>query len=66
MKAYIRKMYNGRYCIISGIPENHKDNKIVEQLYTRRQAIRYAANNGYELVILSRNETTNAFPKYAG
>ena len=68
MKAYVRKIYNNRYCIISGMPENHRENKIAtaEQFYTRRQAMRYAAKNGYELVIRGRECTAGETPKYAG
>jgi len=66
MKTYIRKMHNNRFCLISGIPENHSCNSIVEQFYTRRQAIRYAGRNGYELVIRGRNGTADAVPKRAG
>jgi hypothetical protein len=68
MKAYVRKMYNNRYCIISGMPENHQDNTMAttEQFYTRRQAMRYAAKNGYELVILGRERMAGEAAKCAG
>jgi len=54
MEAYIRKLHNGRYYIISGRPENHEGNTVVEDCNTRRQAVRYANKLGYDLVIRSR------------
>jgi len=54
MDAYVRKLYNNRYYLISGIPENHRNNKTIEEFYTRRQAIRYAVSKGYNLIIRSR------------
>jgi len=54
MQVYIRKLYNGHYYLISGRPENHRNNTIVEEFYTRRQAIRHAAKSGYDLIIQTR------------
>jgi len=52
MSAYIRKLYNKRYYIISGIPENHKGNTtILGEFHTRRQALRHATTKGYDLII---------------
>lgn len=56
MNAYIRKL-NRRFYLISGLPENHRLNYIVEEFHTRRQAARYAASNGYSLVIRKRPPT---------
>ena len=58
MEAYIRKLHNEHYYVISGRPENHENNKIVEECNTRRQAVRHAIKKGYDLVIKSRS------PKY--
>jgi len=58
MEAYIRKLHNEHYYVISGRPENHEKNKVIENCNTRRQAIRYANKLGYDLVIRSRT------PKY--
>jgi hypothetical protein len=58
MEAYIRKLCNGHYYVISGRPEDHENNKLVEGCNTRRQAIRHANKKGYDLVIKSRS------PKY--
>ena len=55
MDVYIRKLYNGRYYVISGRPENQGNSSVVEECYTRRQAERYARKNGYDLVIKSRS-----------
>ena len=54
MQAYIRKLHNNRYYIISGIPENHENNTIVGVYYTRRQALRHAVRDGYEVIIRNR------------
>ena len=57
MQAYIRKLHNDRYYIIEGAPENHKQNtNILGDFNTRRQAIRHANKNGYDLII--RNGTS--------
>jgi hypothetical protein len=56
MEAYIRKLYDGRYYIIAGIPENHRsNNKSLGEFCTRRQAIRHAISNGFNLIIRSRS-----------
>ena len=49
--AYIRKMNRGHYFIIEGRPENHSNNTVVEECYTRLQAIRFAKRMGYDLII---------------
>jgi len=33
------------------LPENHKANAVVGEYCTRRQAIRYAKRDGYDLII---------------
>ena len=55
MKVYVRKL-NNHFFLFSGSPENHDKNGVLEEFYTRRQAIRYAINNGYDLVILNRSK----------
>jgi len=63
MQAYIRKLHNGRYYIISGTPENHHNNTTsLGEFYTRRQAMRHADKMGYDLVIRSSRPTTEELP----
>jgi len=57
MNAYVRKFYNNHYYLISGLPENHVNNDIIEEFSTRRQAIRFAKKNGYDLIIQNRDST---------
>jgi len=64
MEVYVRKLYNNRYYIISGVPENHQNNTIFGEFNTRRQAIRYVVRNGYELIV--RNRKSNEIPALAG
>ena len=58
MKAYIRlfrrNKHQKRYQIISGTPETHEDNTVLEEWYTRRQALRKAKDLGCDLVIRGR------------
>jgi hypothetical protein len=58
MKAYIRlsrkNKYKVRYQIISGTPETHKENTVLAEWNTRRQAMRKAKDMGYELVVRGR------------
>ena len=55
MKAYIRKLHDDRYHVISGLPENHGHNTTTLGGFpTRRQAVRHADKSGCELVIRGR------------
>ena len=48
MPAYIRKFCNGYFYIVEGMPENHRNNMLLDMPYlTRRQAERNLMKNGY-------------------
>ena len=65
MKVYIRSVrknkHQRRFLIISGTPETHDENiTILEEWFTRRQAVRNALDMGYELVIRGRADGKKA------
>jgi len=63
MQAYVRKLYNGHYFLIQGIPEKQHENATsLGEFSTRRQAMRYAAKNGYDLIIRSKTPEKPKLP----
>lgn len=60
MDAYIRKLYNGFYYIVEGRPEDKHSSRVVDMPYnTRRQAMRYAKRDGYNVVIQGKSPQEN-------
>ena len=60
MDAYVRKLHDGHYYLIEGLPENHKTNMIsLGRFSTRRQALRYAKAHGHEVIIKDRESLLN-------
>jgi len=55
MEAYVKKYDDYSFMLMSGRPENHANNELIEIFSTRRQAIRYAEKGGYDLIV--RNGT---------
>ena len=55
MEAFVRKLYNGRYYVIEGSPDQFNDkSKVVGEYSTRREAIRNGKREGYDIVIRNR------------
>jgi hypothetical protein len=55
MQAYVRKLYRGNYYIVEGNPDDPNNFKVIDRPYgTRRQALRYAKKDGYDIVIRNR------------
>jgi uncharacterized protein with PIN domain len=51
MQAYIRKLNGGCYYVILGLPKNHANNTVLDEVfYTRRMAERYIKKHGYDYV----------------
>jgi len=60
MKAYVRKLKNGLFYIIVGLPENHVNNTSIDEVFlTRRQAIQYIKKHGYELILREPKAAVN-------
>jgi len=57
MDAHIRKMYNGRFYVIAGHPNDKltEDSIVLGDYNTRRQALRYAKRDGHEIIIRNRS-----------
>ena len=52
MNTYIRKLKDGFYYLIKGLPENHKSNlNYISRFHTRYMAMKYAKENGYKVII---------------
>ena len=54
MQTYVRRINDFHFGLYSGDPKTHKSNELVKVLCTRRQAIRYAKKNGYDILIRGR------------
>ena len=62
MKAYIKKVGHF-YTVFQGTPEYHKkDNPVLGEYLTRRQALRHAKRNGHDVIIRGREDTKEYEP----
>ena len=56
----MRKLHDGHFYLIEGLPENHSSNLIsLGRFSTRRQALRYAKAHGYDVVVKERESLLN-------
>lgn len=52
--AFVRRLYDGAYYLIAGVPEDVQNIKLVSRHGTRREAIRHGKRDGYDIIIKNR------------